>query len=163
MKVNKMMNRLLIFALFPLSFASNSFAETAQQNSAKINLIKKIYAIKINEELSNTDLIKQNAADELKQLISRRDGLELNYPGEMCDWVRNLLIPGNDFNVKLNQMKFTVLNNGLVRAQGVNFGENFHVDYQVQCTGQSCKIEDIYDPNSYKKELYMIIRKNKCY
>lgn len=52
-------------------------------------------------------------------------------------------------------MKFTVLDNGLVRAQGVNFGEKFHIDYQVQCHGQSCKIEDIYDPYSYKKRTHL--------
>lgn len=155
------MNRLLTITL--LFFASNVFAESTPQNTAKINFIKKIYAMQISEQYLNVDLVKQNAANELKQLISRRDGLELNYPGEMCDWVRNILIPGNDFDVKLNKMKFTILNNGLVRAQGNNFGKPFHIDYQVQCTDKSCKIEDIYDPNSYKKELISIIRKNKCY
>ncbi|RZG43304.1 hypothetical protein [Acinetobacter wuhouensis] len=158
------MNRVLLSSLlFCGSFTSNVFAEAAPQNQAGINFIKKIYAMKISENYLNVDLVKQNSGNELKQLISRRDALELRYPGEMCNWVRNLLIPGNDFDVKLNQMKFTVLGNGLIRAQGVNFGEKFHIDYQVQCYGQSCKIEDIYDPKSYKTELISIIRKNKCY
>lgn len=157
------MNRICSIALlFFASFTPNVFAESTSQNLAKINFIKKIYSMKISEQYLNIDIVKQNSANELKQLISRRDALELKYPGEMCEWVRNLLIPGNDFDVKLNKMKFTLLNNGLVRAQGVNFGEKFHIDYQVQCHGQSCKIEDIYDPYSYKKELISVITKNKC-
>ena len=155
------MNRILSITL--LLFASNAFAESTSQDLAKINFIKKMYAMKISEQYLNIDIVKQNSANELKQLISRRDALELKYSGEMCDWVRNLLIPGNDFDVKLNKMKFTLLDNGLVRAQGVNFGEKFHIDYQVQCHGQACKIEDIYDPYSYKKELISIVTKNKCY
>lgn len=158
------MNRvLLISLLFGGSFTSNVFAEATQQTQVRINLIKKIYAMKISEKYLNVDIVKKNSGNDLKQLISRRDALELKYPEEMCEWVRNLLIPGNDFDVKLNQMNFTALNNGLIRAQGINFGEKFHVDYQVQCHGQSCTIEDIYDPNSYKAELVSIIRKNKCY
>ncbi|MFW1798519.1 hypothetical protein ACG9YX_00505 [Acinetobacter nematophilus] len=157
------MNRIFsITLLFFASFTSNVFAESTSQNLAKINFIKKIYAMKISEQYLNIDIVKQNSANELKQLISRRDALELKYPREMCEWVRNLLIPGNDFDVKLSKMKFTLLNNGFVRAHGVNFGEEFHIDYQVQCHGQSCKIEDIYDPYSYKKELIFIITKNKC-
>ncbi len=48
-------------------------------------------------------------------------------------------------------MKFSVLNNGLVRAKGKNFGENSQVDFKVQCDGKNCQIDDIYTPDSYKK------------
>jgi len=55
-------------------------------------------------------------------------------------------------------MKFSVLNNGLVRAKGKNFGENSQVDFKVQCDGKNCQIDDIYTPDSYKKEVIAIVK-----
>jgi len=68
----------------------------------------------------------------------------------------------NDYDVHVNQMKFSVLNNGLVRAKGKNFGENSQVDFKVQCDGKNCQIDDIYTPDSYKKEVIAIVKNNQC-
>ncbi len=61
------MNRIFsIVLLFFASFTSNVFAESTSQNLAKINFIKKIYAMKISEQYLNIDIVKQNSANELK-------------------------------------------------------------------------------------------------
>ena len=55
-----------------------------------------------------------------------------------------------------------VLSNGLVRAQGKNFGEKFHRDFKVKCDVKSCKVDDVYDPESYKIEMQQLAKKPYC-
>ncbi|MGB9040401.1 MAG: hypothetical protein WCC23_18090 [Acinetobacter calcoaceticus] len=156
------MNRLLTSALTLALISTASLAATDKQPFEQINFVKKVYMMAVSDRYMGVDILKQNSSSELKQLLSRRDTIALRNKGEMCEWVRNLLIPGNDYDVRVNQMKFSVLSNGLVRAQGKNFGENFQVDLKVQCDGKNCQIDDIYIPDSYKKEVMAIIKNNQC-
>lgn len=106
--------------------------------------------------------MKANATPEFKKILNARDSIHSKFDGEVCAWVRYIFIPGVDSDTKMNTMKFTVLNNGLVRAQGKNFGENFHRDFKVKCDTKSCKIDDVYDPKSYKNEMQQLAKKPYC-
>ena len=108
------------------------------------------------------DILKLHASKELRLLIQKRDAIADRHEGDMCEWVRQVLLPGNDSDVKANQIKYSVLANGRVRAQAKNFGKSFHVDFDVKCDAQGCKIADVYDPGSYKKELLSIVKKGTC-
>ncbi|MDB9693866.1 hypothetical protein QWI49_14160 [Acinetobacter nosocomialis] len=156
------MNRLLTSAITLTLISTTSIAATDKQPIEQINFVKKVYMMAVSDKYMGVDILKQNSSSELKQLLSRRDTIALRHKGEMCEWVRNVLIPGNDYDVHVNQMKFSVLNNGLVRAQGKNFGENFQVDFKVQCDGKNCQIDDIYTPDSYKKEVIAIVKNKQC-
>ena len=80
----------------------------------------------------------------------------------MCDWVRTILILGKGSDTRLQDIQYGMLDNGLIRAEFYNFSEKYHVDFDIQCEGDECKIADIYDPNSYKNELKGIVEKNEC-
>ena len=108
------------------------------------------------------DVLKLHASKELRLLIQKRDAIADRHEGGMCGWVRQVLIPGNDYDVRANKIKYSVLPNGRVRAQAKNFGESFHVDFDVKCDAQGCKITDVYDPGSYRKELISIVKNGTC-
>ncbi|WP_227554757.1 MULTISPECIES: hypothetical protein [Acinetobacter] len=148
---------LLTFLLF--GTLSNVYAKN--DDLRKIQLIKKIYATELSLNPPN-NMLEKNATPELKSLLNSRDRIHSRFGGEYCDWARSLYVPGNDFDTKVGQMKFTTLNNGLIRASGTSFGEKFHRDFKVQCDTSSCKIDDIYDPNSYKKEMQQLVKKPYC-
>ncbi|ENV48772.1 hypothetical protein [Acinetobacter brisouii] len=141
-------------------FSSTVYADSLEQE--KINFVKKVYEDQLNEDLMGVDVLKLHASKELRLLIQKRDAIADLHEGEMCGWVRQVLIPGNDHDVRANKIKYSVLSNGLVRAQAKNFGESFHVDLDIKCDAQGCKITDIYDPGSYKKELISIVKNGTC-
>lgn len=132
------------------------------KTKAKINFLKKVYADEVNMDLMGVDIVKLHGSKELRQLIEKRDAIADRNEGDMCDWVRTILIPGNDFDVKTKDIKYSELNNGRIRVQAYNFGEKFTVDFDVTCTENECKISDIFDPKSYKNELKDIIKQNVC-
>lgn len=149
------------FIIFPVLFLSSfNFAQANNEQLRKIELVQGIYKSELM--LTQEDTLKLNATPELKKILNTRDAIHSQFGGEYCDWVRNIYIPGQDYNTKLNQMKFSVLNNGLVRAQGVNFGKKFHRDFKVSCDTKSCKIDDVFDPNSYKEEMKELAKKPSC-
>lgn len=141
---------------------NNNQALLENLNIKKIAFIKKVYADAINEDLMAVDIIKLHASREIRQLIEKRDLIAENNEGEMCDWVRNVLIPGQDYDVKANQIKYTTRDNGRIRVEAKNFGEKFTIDFSVQCDADRCKITDIYDPESYKNELKSIVQQGTC-
>ncbi len=151
--------KIVLSALCILSSGAG-YANAPQQ--AKINAVKKIYADHLNEDLMGIDIVKLHASPELRQLIQKRDAIADRHEGDMCGWVRQVLIPGSDYDVRASQIKYSALPNGRVRAQAKNFGESFHVDFELQCDAQGCKIADVYDPSSYKKELMSIVRNGTC-
>ena len=131
------------------------------ETEAKLAFVKEVYSNELNEDLMRVDVIKLHAASELKQLILKRDDISMQ-AGEMCDWVRSVLIYGQDHDTRLEDMQFNMLDNGLVRAEYYNFGDKHHLDFDIQCDVQECKIADIYGPNSYKQELQEIVKNNFC-
>ena len=114
-----------------------------------VEFAKKVYSDALNDDLMAVDIVKLHGSPDLRRLIDRRDRIAQAHQGEMCEWVYNPLIPGNDVDTRLKQMKFTQLSNGRVRAQGKNLGYPFKVDLAVQCSGDTCKIADLYNPDSY--------------
>ena len=138
--------------------STSAFAQTPTQ------FIKKVYADHLNEDLISVDAIRLHAAKELRGLILQRDAIAERHLGDMCEWVEYAfpLIPGNDYDTRLNQMKFTQLSNGRVRAQGSNFGERFSLDFEVSCKSNDCKIENIYTPQNYKNQMRQIVRAGTC-
>ena len=153
------MKKTALLSLLLLSTFGNTYAKN--EDPRKVTLVKKIYVAELSSS-PQSDLLKKNATPELRKLLDARDRIHSKFGGEYCDWVRSLYDPGNDFDTKVGQMKFTTLNSGLIRASGTNFGEKFHRDFKVQCDAQSCKIDDIYDPNSYKLELQQLVKKPYC-
>ncbi|WP_151957555.1 DUF805 domain-containing protein [Acinetobacter guillouiae] len=130
------------------------------QSAVKINFVKQIYSDELKSEF---DVVKQYASLELKHLISQRDHISDKNAGDMCDWVRNILSPGNGgLDIHLDEIKFSVLKSGLIRASFYNFNEKHQIDFDIQCEESVCTISDIYDSNSYKKELQQIVKKGEC-
>lgn len=151
--------RIILSALCILS-SGTGYANSSQQE--KINFVKKVYENQLNEDLRDIDVLKLHASKELRLLIQKRDAIADRNEGNMCEWVRQVLIPGNDNDVRANKIKYSALPNGRVRAQAKNFGKSFQVDFDVKCDTQGCKITDVYDPSSYKKELMTIVKNAAC-
>ncbi|WP_374974259.1 DUF805 domain-containing protein [Acinetobacter venetianus] len=140
--------------------------EPQKETVIKLDFIKQVYSDELNEDTWNNhiDVLEKYASYELRKIISKRNDVSSRYPGEQCDWVyMGQLIPGNDRDTRLEDMQFTMLDNGLVRAEFYNFGKKHQVDFDIQCDGQECKIADVYEPNSYKQELQQIVQKGVCY
>jgi len=135
-----MMKKLYFSSLVLLLVSSTVIAASDLQSTTQVNFIKNIYSMAVSDKFMGVDIVKHYGSVELKQLIIKRDAIADRNQGEMCDWVRNVLIPGQDYDVRVNQMKFSRLDNGLIRAQGKNFGKNFQVDFKVQCDAQKCNI-----------------------
>ena len=151
--------KIFLTALCILS-SGTGYANSSQQE--KINFVKKVYEDHLNEDLMGIDILKLHASPELRKLIQKRDAIAERHEGDMCGWVRPVLIPGSDYDVRASQIKYSALPNGRVRAQAKNFGKSFHVDFELQCDAQGCKIADVYDSHSYKKELMSIVRNGTC-
>lgn len=126
--------------------------------------VKKVYADQLNDDLLGVDIIKLHAAPDLRRLIEQRDRIAEAHEGEMCEWVYDAypLIPGNDYDTRLNQMTFTPLKNGRIKAKGLNFGERFEIDFAVACSGDTCKIVNLYTPENYRNKMAQIIRAGTC-
>ena len=137
--------------------------EPKKEIAIKLDFVKKVYTDVLNDDLRGVDIIKLHASPQLKQLIIQTQEIS-NQTEEPCDWVRDydILIQGQDFDIKLDEMNFHILDNGLVRADFYNFGKKHQVDFDIQCDGQECKIADVYEPNSYKQELQKIVQKGVC-
>ena len=151
--------KIFLTALCILS-SGTGYANSSQQE--KINFVKKVYENQLNEDLMDIDVLKLHASKELRLLIQKRDAIADRNEGNMCEWVRQVLIPGNDNDVRANKIKYSALPNGRVRAQAKNFGKSFQVDFDVKCDTQGCKITDVYDPGSYRKELISIVKNGTC-
>lgn len=145
-----------------LGMTASSFSYANQQSSAQINLIKKLYTDRINKQQSGMEVIKKHSSTDLRQWIIKTDAIADANAGDMCDWVYDPMIPGQDFDTRLNQLKYTTLSNGRVRVQGQNFGEKFQIDYELQCDNKGCKINDLFDPKSYKQLLKSAAQKKLC-
>ena len=145
-----------------LGMTASCFGYANQQSSAQIDFIKKRYVDRINKQLSGMDVIKKHSSTDLRQWISKTDAIADANVGDMCDWVYDPMIPGQDSDTRLNQLKYTTLSNGRVRVQGQNFGEKFQIDYEIQCDSKGCKINDLFDPKSYKQLLKSAAQKKLC-
>lgn len=154
------MKKYLVLLCATVLFSSQGYAN--QTTTKQIEFMKKVYADRLNEDLMGVDIIKLHGSADLRQWIKKTDAIADANLGEMCEWVYEPMIPGNDSDVKMNQLKFSTLTNGLVRVQGKNFGRPFHIDYEVQCTTQGCKINDLFDPKSYKAFLKDVAKKGRC-
>lgn len=142
-----------------LCVAGTSHANNTDQQ--KINFMKQVYQDVLNDDLS-VDVLELHASSQLRMFIQHRDAIAIRNQGEMCDWVRSVFIPGNDHDTVASQINYSILNNGRVRVQAKNFGEAFQIDYDVQCNLMGCKINDLYDPDSYKQELISIVKNGTC-
>lgn len=140
--------------------AGHSETNNAQE---KINTVKKAYAEFIKGEMGDEGVLRRYGSNDFRQILRQLEAISDRNEGEQCEWQGgNVIVPGQDYDVKLNQIRYSVLQNGRIRAQAKNFGKNFTVDFDVQCTSLNCSIADVYTPQSYKKELASYARKGKC-
>lgn len=140
---------------------------TASADPRAVQLIKNMYADILDDDLIGEDVETIRYTPQLRSLIGQLEEIGEKRQWEMCEWsYDHKTVPGNDFDTRLNQMKFSTLPNGRVRAQGVNFGERFYRDFEIICTANNCKINDIFDPtvtpNSYQQAIRKIIKNKNC-
>ncbi|TCM62819.1 hypothetical protein EC844_12365 [Acinetobacter calcoaceticus] len=145
-----------------LIVATGAYADTAAQSTEKINFLKKVYADALNEDLMGVDVVKLHGSKELRALIGKRDAIADAHQGDMCEWVENTLIPGQDYDVKAHQIQYTALSNGRIQVRAKNFGQPFKIDFDVKCNAGTCKIADLFNPQSFKQSVTNIVRKGTC-
>ncbi len=146
-------------ALFLIGTISHSAMNQSQE---KINTVKKVYAEFIHGG-GDEQVLRHYGSKEFRQILRQLEAISDRYEGEQCAWQGgNVIIPGQDHDLKPNQIRYSILQNGRIRAEANNFGEKFAVDYDVQCTALNCSIADVFTPQSYKKELATYARKGKC-
>lgn len=154
--------------LIPIVFATGLMMSTiTSAESRAVQLIKSMYADILDDDLIGEDVETIRYTPQLRNLLNQLEEVGNQQQWEMCEWAYDhKTVPGNDFDTTLNQMKFSTLPNGRVRAQGVNFGERFYRDFEVVCTANNCKINDIFDPtanpNSYQQSIRKIIKNKNC-
>lgn len=154
------MQRFLLLSL--LTALTSTLTHADDQSSIQINFMKTTYTHLLNNQLSGIDVLKKFSTTDLNQWIKKTDAIADAHLGEMCDWVYDPMLPGQDHDIRLSQLKYTILHNGRVRVQGINFGEKFQIDYELKCDHQRCKINDLWDPQSYKQKLKHIAKQGAC-
>lgn len=132
----------IILAITGLGLVSNV---AWANNQAKIATVKKVYSMALNEA-NRQDPLYVYGDKSLRQALTQ---------GSYECIGANLVVQGQDFDFKASSVKYTVLQNGRVRASFKNFGTPSRVDYTLTCSGNSCKISDVSDADipSLKKEL----------
>lgn len=159
---------MLTNAIFAIIFTIGMMiSTTVSAESRAIQLIKGLYTDILDDDLMGEDVETIRYTPQLRSLLKQLEDVAEQQQWEMCEWIyEHKLIPGNDRDTQINQMKFNNLPNGRVRAQGINFGEYFFRDFEVKCTENSCKINDIFDPtastNSYQQSIRKIIKNKNC-
>lgn len=154
--------------ILPIVFTTGlMLSATASAETRAVQLIKNMYADILDDDLIGEDVETIRYTPQLRSLLDQLEEVGNQQQWEMCEWsYDHKTVPGNDFDTTLSQMKFSTLPNGRVRAQGVNFGEYFYRDFEVQCTTNNCKINDIFDPtsnpNSYQQSIRKIIKNKNC-
>ena len=137
----------IILAITGLGLVSNV---AWANNQAKIATVKKVYSMALNDAI-HQDPLYTYGDKSLRQAWNNIDAEK--YYECVADY--NLVVQGQDFDFKASSVKYTVLQNGRVRASFKNFGTPSRVDYTLTCSGNSCKISDISDADisSLKKKL----------
>lgn len=163
----KILNTLFVGVLLTV-FSSVAMAN----NQTKINVVKQAYgeAIKCkNRDDCQGDPVKKYMDNGLKNAIAHSQqygylvDFDFEHPcafnrgyRELLDWMPDVPMGG----LKMSQFKFTTLNNGRIQVAftGTQGWSNFKVQVALSCSGNVCKISDIYrDGTSFKKSL------NQCH
>ena len=154
--------RFIIAGTIILAFSTftNAVDVTAQD---KINIVKKVYVGLLKDDLGEEEVIRRYGDQGFRQILRKLEAISDQNEGDQCEWqTAGVLIPGQDHDVRANQIKYSILQNGRVRAQAQNFGEYFKVDFDVICTALNCSITDIFTPQSYKTELASYASQGTC-
>lgn len=132
----------IVLAITGLGLVSNG---AWANNQAKIATVKKVYSMALNEANRQSPLYVYGDKS-LRQALTQ--------DGDDCIGA-NPVVQGQDFDFKASSVKYTVLQNGRIRASFKNFGVPSRVDYTLTCSGNTCKISDVSDKDvsSYKKAL----------
>ena len=146
---------------FSLSSISNAVDTSAQ---AKIQTVKKLYnSLLDGSTLGEDEAIRRYGSHELRQILSKLEAISDRNKGDQCEWqAAGMIIPGQDTDLTVNKIQYSVLQNDRVRVQAKNFGQNFKVDFDVKCTDLGCNITDFYTPQSYKNTMANYARKGQC-
>lgn len=143
-------------------FSSMGYAATDNAQK-KIKVVKQVYVDFLQGGMGDEGVLRQHGTQDFVQILKKLDAISNRNAGEQCEWQgSNVIVPGQDYDLRLNQIGYSVLQNGRIRVQAKNFGEKFTVDFDVQCTTVNCKISDVYLPYSYKKQLATYAQKGKC-
>lgn len=159
----KTLNTLFVGVLLTV-FSSVAMAN----NQTKLNVVKQAYgeAIKCMNNDCKGDPVKKYMDNGLKNAIahSQQYGYLVETTGipdhacatnESYRWLLGYLQDTPSGGFKMSQFKFTALNNGRVQATfvGAKGGfSSFKVQVALTCSGNTCKISDIYSNGSSAKQ-----------
>lgn len=154
--MKKMSIAMLVLGLGALSQVSAAPVSAKKQTNEqpKIALIKQFYSDYLNEHYDEKKIEKYYSAD-LNQLFVR-DAELAEQKEEIACLDFDYVVQGQDYDEKeiLKTLKVSMTPKGWVRASFKNFNENQQIDYQVQCKGNQCQIEDLSEPEgSLKRSL----------
>lgn len=155
--MKKMSMMMLVLGLSALNQVSAAPVATKKQanDNPKVVFIKQFYADYLNENIHAKRLNQYYSAD-LKKLFARDDKIAKKNEEEIACLDFDYVIQGQDYDEKeiLKTLKVSMTPKGWVRASFKNFNENQQIDYQVQCKGNQCQIEDLSEPEgSLKRSL----------
>ncbi len=133
------------------------------QTQLKINTVKSVYAAIMKNEYGDEGVMRDYGTNDMRQVLRQLEAIADRNDGDQCNWQGgNYIIPGQDWDLKLNQIRYSVLQNGRIRAQAKNFGKPFTVDFDVQCKDSICRVSDVFTPASLKNEWKKYARKGVC-
>lgn len=150
-----------------------SFSSTAMANNqAKLDVVKKTYnqAIKCYGRDCSVDPVYKNADASYKKALDHARFISESYPDEYgglstCTddgYVSSILRSqgGVDLSGLLKQkdFKYSVLKNGNVRVKNPKIWDKHHIDIKLSCSGNSCKISDVIDPNNWSSHKQLMSR-----
>lgn len=143
-----------------------SFSSTAMANNqAKLDVVRKTYnqAIKCYGRDCSVDPVYKNADASYKKALDHARFMYTNYPDEYGElstctedsYVSSILASqgGVDLSGLLKQkdFKYSVLKNGNVRVKNPKIWGKYATDIKLSCSGNSCKISDVIDPDSLNR------------
>ena len=136
------MKRMILSVLLPMFVAPCAFADTS--NALKLNTVKAMYQHDAKVRAGN-ETLKRFAGPALKQALVRQDQYQIRM-GEICGLDYDVLWQSQDPNYKA-KLNYSLTPNGQVK---VKIGKE-SVSYAVACSGNSCKITDVFSDGSVTK------------
>ena len=133
------------------------------QTQMKINTVKSVYAAIMKNGNGDEQVLRDYGTNDMRQVLRQLEAIADRSDDGMCGWQgASVLINGQDWDFELHQIRYSVLQNGRIRAQAKNFGKPFTVDFDVQCKDSICRVSDVFTPASLKNEWKKYARKGVC-
>ena len=151
----------LLFAA--LLVPSMSFADGG--NSAKINLVKKLYKTDA-QGYAVGGTYSEYAAPEFKKTIRQASHIidRINErTGDLCDYFENYDMGIGNGDTEIRKLKIVPLSGNIVQVSFSDGPLMNNLKYDISCAGGRCLINDIVkDGESVRKRYQRIVSKKRC-